>query len=98
MEIEIATTRVIYDPIHDPIDIGEEGAECFKYRARANFVAFNGRGEYECKDYLVFNIFALSEVDARQKVGDFFKTLNSDAERQGMDIEIGFIEAVLRKE
>ena len=95
MEIEAASTRVIYDSIHDPIDIGEEGAECSKYWARAKFVLFNGRGEYERRDYLVFNVFASSETDARKRVAEFFQTLNHDAERQGADVEVALVDVVV---
>ena len=95
MEIETTSTRVIYDPIHDPIDIGEEGAECCKYNTRANFRVFNGRGEYERRDYLLLNVFASSEIDARQRVAEFFQTLNCNVERQGSDMEIELVDVMV---
>ncbi len=95
MEIEAASTRIIYDPIYDPIYIGDERAECCKYKARANFIVFNDRGEYERRDYLVLDVVSSFEIDARQRVVEFSQTLDCDMERQGADMEMELVDVVV---
>lgn len=74
--------------LHEPIDIGEEASGLRKFWGKAKFLLLNGDGEVEKDDYFLFNVFAASESTAKQKITDYFKELNSEAEKQGMDIEL----------
>lgn len=87
MNMDIVPAELIRMPAEsDPIDIGEEGPELSKFRATARILASNDQGSERIN--LNFHVFAHTESDARQKVTDYIQELNTDAEQEGMDLEI----------
>ena len=81
---------------HETIDLGNESPGLCKFWAKAKFLLLNGYGEIEKDDYYLFNVFAVSEAETKQKITDYFKELNSEARRQGMDIELGLGEIFVK--
>ena len=74
-----------YTPIDD---IGEEAPGFCKFCVKARYLLINEVGEVETDDYLLFNVFASSESDAKQKIADYFKKLNDEAEKQDFEVEL----------
>lgn len=88
LEIGFERAETFTISFHETIDLGNDSSGLCKFWGKAKFLLLNGYGEVEKDDYYLFNVFAVSEAEAKQKITDYFKELNSEAERQGMDIEL----------
>lgn len=88
LEIGFEPAETFTLSLHETIDLGNEAPGLCKFWGKAKFLLVNGYGEVEKDDYYLFNVFAVSEGEAKQKITDYFKELNSEAGRQGMDLEL----------
>lgn len=84
-------THVIYDPLHDPIVIGESIEGMSKFWVKVDYLAVDDSGYIEKDDFLIFHVFAASEADMKQKISEYFESLNYDAEKEGLEFEIANI-------
>lgn len=85
---------VVYDPLHDPIVIGESKERLRQFWAKAIYVLLDN-GEVEKEDFFIFNVFSASDTEAREKIAEYFKDLNSKAEAQCLDLELDVLDVVV---
>ena len=91
MDTVPAERHELHEPLHDPIVIGESIEGVSKFWGKVDYLAMDDSGNIEKDDSLIFHIFAASEEDAKQRIKEFFESLNRDAEKEGLEFEISNI-------
>ena len=78
----------LYDPLQDTIVIEESIEGMSKFWGKVDYLAMDDSGNIEKEDSLIFHVFAAGEEDAKQRIKEFFESLNRDAEKEGLEFEI----------
>lgn len=86
---------VVYDPLHDPIVIGEPSDGARQFWGKATYLLMDDSGEVEKEDFFIFNVFSATDAEAQEKITEYFKDLNSKAEAQCLDLELDLLDIVL---